>query len=312
MMLTLKPFRLILTNLVFALVTSCSSSDSTTIAADFSAYGVKGTLNGQNVTLDLSGLGNCTTNVENMVIAVNASGASISPDPRTARDYSKPVEFTITAPDGTQAMYIVTVKGSECAGSNPAPTPIPIACTAAAIERTGYSLVFKGCDANNVATYYDKTECVRDNATGLIWQGQMPAESGHIRANDQYKTNLDSTIELQRPDGFGGGIAPTQSELDASTNSIGFQNAVNAISLCGSSTWRVPTKDELLGLVKDDESPKINNNWFPNTPQYGFYWTSTPYPSFPTSAFGVHFGDGSASITIRSDNKGGVLVRLVR
>ena len=132
-----------------------------------------------------------------MVIGINANGASISPDPRVARDFSQPVQFTLTAPDGTKAVYAVTVKGAECLPSPtptpaPAPTPTPTACTAAAIGSTGYSLVFKGCSAANVAEYYDKTECVRDNASGLIWQGQTPAGTG-LRANDQRKTNYDST-----------------------------------------------------------------------------------------------------------------------
>jgi hypothetical protein len=50
-----------------------SRSDSTVVAGDFTAYGVKGTVSGQNITLDLSGLGNCATNIENMVIGVNAN-----------------------------------------------------------------------------------------------------------------------------------------------------------------------------------------------------------------------------------------------
>ncbi|HOZ67571.1 MAG TPA: hypothetical protein PLH13_09090, partial [Burkholderiaceae bacterium] len=52
--------------------------------------------------------------------------------------------------------------------------PAPAACTAAPIGATGYSLVFKGCDAANEATYYDKSECVRDNATGLICRNKLP------------------------------------------------------------------------------------------------------------------------------------------
>ena len=78
----------VLASIAFALLTACSSgsSDPTTVAGEFSANGVKGTVNGQNVTLDLSGLGNCATTIENMVIDINANGASISPDPRVARD----------------------------------------------------------------------------------------------------------------------------------------------------------------------------------------------------------------------------------
>ncbi len=114
-----------LTSIAFALLTACSSgsSDPTTIAADFSAHGVNGTVSGQNITLDLSGLGNCATTVENMVIGINANGASISPDPRVARDYSQPVQFTLTAPDGTKAVYTVTVKGAACVIAPPPPPP---------------------------------------------------------------------------------------------------------------------------------------------------------------------------------------------
>ena len=61
-----------------------------------------------------------------MVIGINANGASISPDPRVARDYSQPVQFTLTAPDGTKVVYIVTVKGAACLTSTPAPAPSPV------------------------------------------------------------------------------------------------------------------------------------------------------------------------------------------
>jgi hypothetical protein len=57
-----------------------------------------------------------------MVIGINANGASISPDPRVTRDYSQPVQFTLTAPDGTKVVYTVTVKGAACL-QTPTPTP---------------------------------------------------------------------------------------------------------------------------------------------------------------------------------------------
>jgi Protein of unknown function (DUF1566)/Domain of unknown function (DUF5011) len=414
-MFSLVRHRLVLSCIAFAALTACSggSSDPTTVAGDFTAFGVKGTVNGQNVTLDLSGLGNCATNIENMVIGINANGASISPDPRTPRDYSKPVEFTLTAPDGTKVVYTVTVKGAACIGepptpTPPAPTPPPstpdttppvitvlgtnplsltvgtayteagatcvddkdatctvvttgtvntatagaytitytatdaagntssktrtinvttapvVPCTAAPISSTGYSLVFKGCSAANVAEYYDKTECVRQNSTGLIWQGQTAAGTG-LRANDQYKTNYDSTTARQKWKGTYSGpggtlsdtldfVAPTAAEVNAATNSVGFKNAVNATNLCGSGAWRLPTKDELLGIVKTTEAPTIDNVWFPNTPLYSAYWTSSPYAGYAYYAWGVYFYDGYADYDDRGDGDGYdyYLVRLVR
>ncbi|HMS26998.1 MAG TPA: hypothetical protein PKC80_06450 [Burkholderiaceae bacterium] len=101
---------------IFLMACSGSGSDTATsvAAGEFSAMGVKGTVNGDKVSIDLSGLGNCATTIENLVISVNANGATISPDPNVARDYSQPVQFTLSLPDGTKQVYTVTVKGADC------------------------------------------------------------------------------------------------------------------------------------------------------------------------------------------------------
>ena len=205
------------------------------------------------------------------------------------------------------------------------PTPTPTACTAAPIVATEpYSLVFKGCSVANVAEYYDKTECVRQNSTGLIWQGQTAAGTG-LSANDQYKTNFDSTTELQKWKGTRSGlnstvdatldfIAPTTAEVNATTNSIGYKAAVNATNLCGSGAWRLPTKNELLGIVKTTEVPTIDSAWFLNPPYYTSYWTSSPDTTFANNAWYVDFYDGSVSYGSRGNSLriSEYLVRLVR
>lgn len=109
--------------LVLSIFAGCSSSDPTNVAADFSAQGIKGKIEGEIVVIDLSELGNCATTIENMTIAAETFGASVSPDPRVARDYTNPVEFTVTAPDGTKAVFKVKVKGAGCI-STPAPKPV--------------------------------------------------------------------------------------------------------------------------------------------------------------------------------------------
>ena len=159
------------------------------------------------------------------------------------------------------------------------PTPTPTACTAAQIGSTGYSLVFKGCSVANVAEYYDKTECVRDNTTGLIWEGKTV---GGLHDTYGLFTNFTSTTENQKQVISGGTlptvsyVTPTQAEIDASTNSIGFVKAVNATSLCGSNAWRIPDRGELFSLVKSapPNSPTIDAIWFPNT-DVADYWASS-------------------------------------
>ena len=303
------------------LLSACSSSDPTKVEADFQINSVKGSVSGLEVTIDLTAKEACT-DLTNLVADVEAYGASVSPNPKVARDYSQPVKFTVTAPDGTQVVYTVTVKGNSC-GYTPPPTPT--SCTPAAIGTTGYSLVFKGCDANNVATYYDKTECVRDNGTGLIWQGQTGPGTG-LRGNDQFKSNFDSTSERQK---WGEGwTTPSESDIDAVDNSVGFSKAVNATSLCGQTDWRVPAANELACLITGTSAPYIDQLWFPNTPSPSpGYWTSTAYVFAARSyiplnginiealALWIDFDNGYASTDWRDpmyNEEPGKLVRLVR
>lgn len=188
----------------------------------------------------------------------------------------------------------------------PGPTPTPTACTAAAIGAAGYSLVFKGCSAANVAEYYDKTECVRDNATGLIWQGQTGPGTG-LRGNDFYQTNYDSTTELQKYNLITY-TAPTQSEIDKVNNSISFKNFINSSNLCGSSAWRLPSINELQSIVRAG-NPSIDLQWFPNTAN-ARYWTSTTTAGFSYKSGVVNFSTGAAGDEARGSF--GAQVRLVR
>ena len=110
---------------------------------------------------------------------------------------------------------------------------------------------------------------------------------------------------------LGGGI-PTQMDINAITNSIGYQNSVNTSSaLCGFTDWRMPTKDELLGIVVDGQDPKINSTWFPNTGSDS-YWSSTPTPT-GTAAWAVQFYGATPIPSTNSFGRWGTnYVRLVR
>lgn len=196
------------------------------------------------------------------------------------------------------------------------------------VQPTRYSLVLRGLNAANEQIYYDKTECVRDNWTGLIWQGQTPAGTG-LRANDQLKTNYDSTTEIQitvRSVFNPPKRAPTQDDINATSNSIGFKNAVNATNLCGHNDWRMPTKQELVDIVSLVEKPTVDNYWFPNSANDG-YWSSSPYPNIADYAWVVELLNGTSFHGYRdgfnlsrggqlpngsSGNFDGYLVRLVR
>jgi hypothetical protein len=131
--------------------------------------------------------------------------------------------------------------------------------------------------------------CTLDTATGLVWEVKTPANAGNTY------TNYDSS--------YTGGT-----DIDVSTNSIGYVNTVNGNQLCGAANWRMPSKDELLGLVVPGSAPTINTTYFPNTLS-SYFRSGSPYAGDSSYAWGVAFYDGGA---YRNGRSGNYLVRLVR
>ncbi len=147
--------------------------------------------------------------------------------------------------------------------------------------------------------------CTRDNTTGLVWE--VKTADGGLRDWNKWYTNYDDPSQAQKWNGSAP-VNPTQAEINASGNSIGFVNAVNATTLCGSAAWRMPSKDELLGLVNQSYKPTIDSTFFPNT-QSSIFWSGSPVAGYSGDAWGVHFGGGGADGGYRGY---GAHVRLVR
>ena len=321
-----------------ALIAACNPVPLSVVAADFSINDVKGTnttttgtnttttgatatsattatsttstSSAQSVTIDLTTKETCSTLTSLVAKVALDEGVKISPDPGVARDYTSPVTFTVTETYGGKVTYNVTVKGKACATTTATTTPsvsstTPLTCTAATIGSTGYSLVFKACDtgfANNTALYYDKTECVRDNKTGLIWEGKT---TSGLRSADNEYNNLDSTSLLQIAANTVPSTtatparSPTQAEIDAPDNSIGYKNTVNALNLCSFKDWRMPTQVELQTLRLPGTSTQIDLTWFSNTNLNGYYATSTQFGTQAERSSVVQFGAGTVDNWLR-------------
>ena len=152
--------------------------------------------------------------------------------------------------------------------------------------------------------------CTRDNVTGLVWE--VKTDDGGLRDQENTYTNYDDPTQAQRWNGSAY-VNPTQPEIDAATNSIGYVNAVNALAganrLCGASDWRRPSKKELLSIVHHGRvSPAIDTDYFPNTPSWDF-WSGSPYAGDSNFALYVYFSSGVASYDVRGEVR---RVRLVR
>ncbi len=113
--------------------------------------------------------------------------------------------------------------------------------------------------------------CTKDNDTGLIWEVKT---NGGLRDMAKTYTNYTSDYDPKF--------------YAAITNANGFVIDVNSEGLCGASDWRLPTKDELLGIVKLGNIPAIDTTYFPNT-QTDWFWSSSPNAFNSNNAWGVDF-----------------------
>ena len=174
-----------------------------------------------------------------------------------------------------------------------------VTSSSATLTVSRYSLV-----ANASGGTYALTECVKDNSTGLIWEGKT---ASGFRAGTSTYTNYDNTTSAQKWNGSDH-VNPTQAEIDASTNSIGYKDAVNTSALCGYTDWRLPTVTELQGILASSGSPRIDTAWFPNT-QAWHYWSSSPDVGYSYFAWYVYFDYG---LVYNGSRNGSYAVRLVR
>ncbi len=132
--------------------------------------------------------------------------------------------------------------------------------------------------------------CTKDNNTGLIWE---------VKTTDYGLRDMAKTYTNYSAD---------SADYGAETNADCFVIDVNSQGLCGANDWRMPTIDELLGIVKNGNTPAIDTTYFPNTPS-DYFWSSSPYDYNRSGAWVVNFSDGYSNFYGKNGN---FSVRLVR
>ncbi len=149
------------------------------------------------------------------------------------------------------------------------------------VKTTGYTKI-----ANNGSELPDDAQlgtaptdwaCTQDNKTGLIWEIKTDNPESPLRFKDSMYTNYTADYPKCNDGGAGWCSTLFTGKYGDSTNTDGFVKAVNATNLCGKNDWRLPTVDELLGIVKSGSAPPIDTFYFPDIKSnYGF-WSSSPY-----------------------------------
>jgi len=98
--------------------------------------------------------------------------------------------------------------------------------------------------------------CVLDKAGKLVWE--VKTKDGGLRDWHRLYTNYDSVKQPQ----LDGVNFPTTAQIDAVTNTVGYQSAVNSAGLCGGKDWRLPTQRELSGLLTQPFAPYVDGIYF--------------------------------------------------
>jgi hypothetical protein len=181
------------------------------------------------------------------------------------------------------------------------------------IPTTGYTKISNSGailpDTAKLGSGSNDWACTKDNKTGLTWE--VKTDDGGLRDKDWY-------YSWYKPKGDHGGDTGYTDAIDEAPNcstknncnTDAFTNAVNTQELCGKKDWRMPTKDELMKLVKCSDGkydtdgactnytsvtrPTINTTYFPNTLS-DWYWSSSPSADYSSNAWYVGFDAGYSS-----------------
>ncbi|MEI7840108.1 MAG: DUF1566 domain-containing protein, partial [Methylococcaceae bacterium] len=157
-------------------------------------------------------------------------------------------------------------------------------------------------DSAKLGTAPTDWACTKDNKTGLVWE--VKTDDGGLRDKDWY-------YSWYKPEGDNGGNAGytdisryysvgIHCSTNDNCNTYTFTNAVNKQGLCGAKDWRMPTIDELEGLLTTTNAINqplnkklyIDANYFPNSNPS--FWSSSPNVSNSANALVVGFYAGSS------------------
>jgi hypothetical protein len=187
----------------------------------------------------------------------------------------------------------------------------------AAKEYTIYSGFIAG---NRLQSFTDLgNQTIKDNNTGLIWMqcamsitpgvpltgnnclGGTIGQYKYCRENDNdcnggtntgaYGSLITSSFSGTYPGSYGTLYDSVTVGADHYTAYKACNDANLNTGFANKTTWRVPTREELVSIVDYSvPAPSINSAYFPNTPSVNF-WTSSPY-AFGSTAWITGFNGG--------------------
>ena len=282
----------------FPTLSFMSGNTTATVGTSYSVQ-LQGNDSDNNLSLITINWGDGSSNSQN---ASNGSTLTFS------HTYSSANSFTWSATAIDSANASSSAVSKTVSVSTAVVTP-PVTST------SGYSKI-----ANNGSTLSDSAQlganpndwaCTKDNKTGLIWE---------VKTTDGGLRDINNYYSWYEPDASkNGGVAGKQNGgtcKGSQCDTYAFTNAVNAKSLCGKKDWRMPTVEELKGLLTTtptvnqplNDSLYIDATYFPNSTN-NWFWSSSPYAGNSSHAWYVLFSYGYSNYGTKGNSNS---VRLVR
>ena len=145
--------------------------------------------------------------------------------------------------------------------------------------------------------------CVQDKKNGLMWE--VKSKEDTLRNPDNLYSWFNPQNNTQIKGVTDGGRC--KGDTDCDTNA--YVKAMNQRNFCGHNDWRLPTREEMMGLVNfTGANIKIDTNYFPETLP-SWYWTASSNESRPEFAWYVLFKNGMSLNDLKENPKH---IRLVR
>ncbi|WP_230659792.1 Lcl C-terminal domain-containing protein [Psychrobacter sp. I-STPA10] len=258
--------------------------------------------------------------------------------------------LTIKTPDGKTELFTtgVDVTDNTLPNPNPSPNPTPIPsgqskltatgitwcgnadknmleCSLQALGKNWYGLrqdgeVQAGKKMSYTTLNRNRSECVRDNVTGFIWE-QKTNDGGLRDRNHQYtwynpdpKTNGGAVGYQDKHEVSSSQNLPYGQACNntlAKCNTYAYIQALNNANYCGYNDWRMPTLEELQSIIDYGRNKPTINPIFSHTPstEFSLYWSSSPAALNDSDVWGISFGSGYSYTGPKTNNS---YIRAVR